>query len=357
VERELPIRVGVIGCGIGSFHLEGFAEEPRTKVVAIAGLEDRCQTLANKFGVPRVYGDYRELLADPEVQAVSIAVPNYMHREVTMAALRSGKDVLVEKPLAPTAEEGEEMIAASEETGRILMIAFNRRGRHDVELIKKEVEAGHLGRIYHARAFWMRRSGIPGLGSWFTTKALAGGGPLIDLGVHVLDLALWIMGNPRPVAVSAAAYAELGPRGKGQYLGSRFTVIEGAPYEVEDFATAMIRLDGGATLQLDASWAGFTGHTDEFGVSFMGDSGGAEIHVKDYAQTGTLKFYGEVGGMPAVTEPRLLPRHGHGWVIHRFVDAILSGKTGSPSAAEGLDRVRLIEAIYRSAELGREIEI
>ncbi|HET7095464.1 MAG TPA: Gfo/Idh/MocA family oxidoreductase, partial [Thermomicrobiales bacterium] len=132
MERELPIRVGVVGCGIASFHLEGFAEEPRAEVVAIAGLEDRCQTLANKFGVPRVYGDYRELLADPDVQAVSLAVPNYMHREVTIAALRAGNDVLVEKPLAPTAAEGEEMIAAAEETGRVLMIAFNRRGRQDV---------------------------------------------------------------------------------------------------------------------------------------------------------------------------------------------------------------------------------
>src|SRR5690242_12029441 len=222
VERVLPIKVGVIGCGIGSFHLEGYAEEPRAKVIAIAGLEDRCQELANKFGVDRVYRDYRELLADPDVQAVSIAVPNHLHREVTIAALRAGKDVLVEKPLAPTAAEGEEMVAMAEETGRILMIAFNRRGRHDAELVKNEVDAGRLGRIYHARAFWMRRSGIPGLGSWFTTKTLAGGGPLIDLGVHVLDLALWIMGNPRPVAVSAATYAELGPRGKGQYFGSRF---------------------------------------------------------------------------------------------------------------------------------------
>lgn len=354
---EPPVKVGVIGCGIGSFHLEGYAEEPRATVVALAGLDDRCATLAAKFGVPKVYRDYTELLADPEVQAVSLAVPNFLHREVTIAALNAGKDVLVEKPLARTTAEGRAMVDAARAAGRILMIAFNRRGRHDVRIMKHEAERGRFGHIYHAKAFWMRQSGIPGLGSWFTNKEQSGGGPLIDLGVHVLDMALWVMGNPKPVSVSAATYAELGPKGKGQYHGSRFTVIEGAPYEVEDFATALIRFENGATLHLDASWAGYTGHTDEFGVSVMGDLGGGAIHVKDYAQVDTLRLFGEVDGMPSVTMPRLVPQHGHGWVIKRFVDAILTGTEASPNAAEGLERVRLIDAIYRSASLGREIRI
>jgi predicted dehydrogenase len=249
------------------------------------------------------------------------------------------------------------MVAAAKEAGLVLAIAFNRRSRHDVRLLREHVARGALGRIYHAKAYWMRRSGIPGLGSWFTSKERAGGGPLIDLGVHVLDMALWLMGNPRVTSVSAATYAELGPRGKGQWQGGRFTIAPDARYEVEDFATALLRMDDGATLQLDTSWAGYTGHTDEFGVWLMGSEGGAEIHVKDYAQTGTLRLFGEVEGVPSVTEPRLIPKHGHLQIIEQFVDSVLDGKPANPSGEEGLDRVRLIEAIYRSAEAGHEVPV
>jgi predicted dehydrogenase len=358
VESQDRVRVGVIGCGAGIFHLEGYAEEPRAEVVAIAGLDtERCQDLAKRFDIPHVYRDYAELLAHPNIDAVSIAVPNHLHMPIAVAALESGKHVLVEKPLARNSDEGRRMVEVAQRTERVLAIAFQRRSRHDVELVKNEVEKGNLGRVYHARAYWLRRSGIPGLGSWFTNKEQAGGGPLIDLGVHVLDMALWMMGNPRVTAVSAATYAELGPRGTGQWQGGRFRIAEGATYEVEDFATALLRLEGGGTLQLDASWAGYTGHTDEFGVSLLGSHGGAEIHVKDYAQTGTLKLFGEIDGVPTVTEPRLVPRKGHGVIIGRFFDSILTGVPADPSGEEGLQRVRLIEAIYRSAAEGREIPV
>ncbi len=355
---EGRVRVGVIGCGAGIFHLEGYAADPRAEIVALAGLDiDRCQELAKKYDVPHIYGDYSELLVRPGIEAVSVVVPNHLHLTVTLVALVAGKHVLVEKPLARSVAEGERMVEAAREAGKVLAIAFNRRARHDVSLVRQQVERGALGRIYHATAFWMRRSGIPGLGSWFTNKEQAGGGPLIDLGVHVLDMALWMMGNPRTIAVSAATYAELGPRLRGQWQGGRFRVAADARYEVEDLATALIRLDGGATLQLDVSWAAYTGHGDEFGVSLLGSDGGAEIHVKDYAQTGTLHFYGEIDGVPTETEPRLLAKHGHGDVIRRFLDSVLTGAPADPSGEEGLDRVRLIEAIYRSAEQGRELRI
>ena len=128
-------------------------------------------------------------------------------------------------------------------------------------------------------------------------------------------------------------------------------------YEVEDFATAFIRFDGGLTLQLDASWAAYTGHGDDFGLALLGDNGGAEIHARDYAQTGTLRFFGEIDGVPTVSEPRLLERHGHGEVFRAFIESVLDGAQMSPSGEEGLDRVRLIQAIYRSAELGREVGV
>jgi predicted dehydrogenase len=358
VNDSRKLKVGIIGCGVGILHLQGFAENPRAEVVAIAGLDqDRCRELAKQFGVPRVYREYQELVADPDVEAVTVAVPNILHVPVSLAALAAGKHIMVEKPLAPSAEEAQKIIDAACQAGKVLGVVFNRRGRQDVQLVRREVERGHLGEIYHARAFWMRRSGIPGLGTWFTSKGMAGGGPLIDLGIHVLDMALWVLGNPQARRVSAATYAKLGPQGRGQWQGGRFKVVPGETYEVEDFATAFIRFDGGLTLQLDASWAAYTGHGDDFGMSLLGDNGGAEIHAKDDAQTGTLRFFGEIDGVPTVTEPRLLERHGHGEVFRTFIESVLDGTPMSPSGQEGLDRVRLIEAIYRSAELGREVEV
>jgi predicted dehydrogenase len=358
MSRQQKLKVGVIGCGVGQLHLQGFDEDPRVEVVAIAGLdEERCRSLAATHGVTRVYRDYQDLISDVDVEAVTVAVPNVLHVPVALAALAAGKHVMVEKPLARTTCEGQQIIDAARNADRVLGVVFNRRGRHDVQILKHEVERGALGDVYHARAFWMRRSGIPGLGTWFTSKEMAGGGPLIDLGIHVLDMAMWVLGNPKPSRVSAATYAELGPQGRGQWQGGRFSVKPGEPYEVEDFATAFIRFEGGLTLQLDASWAAYTSHGDEFGISLLGDGGGAEIHAQDYAETGTLRFFGEIEGAPTITEPKLLKRHGHGEVLRQFTDSVLDGVPMSPSGEEGLARVGLIEAIYRSAELGREVAI
>lgn len=355
------VKVGIIGCGIGTFHTSGYAADPRTRMVAIAGLDtDRCQALATKHDIPEIYSNYEDLLANADVDLVSIAVPNFLHLPVALAAFKAGKHVIMEKPLARNAEEGEQIVNAAREAGVILAMAFNRRARPDMQVLKKHIDDGKLGKVYYAKAFWMRRSGIPGLGSWFTSKELAGGGPLIDLGVHVLDMALWLLGNPKTLTVSASTYAELGPRGKGQWSGGRFTVIPDKPFEVEDLAVALIRLDNGVTLQLETSWAGYSGHTDEFGVSFMGDQGGAELHVADYASAGTLKLFGETGGVQADTTPRLRSQEvwdGHAQIIRTVVDGILTGAPVSPDGQEGLDRTRLIDAIYRSAELGREIRL
>lgn len=352
------VNIGVIGCGIGELHLQGLATDQRVTIAAIAGLDDeRCQMLARNYNIPRVYRDYQDLIADPDIEGVTIAVPNALHVPVALAALAAGKHVVVEKPLAPSTAEAQQIIDAARKADRILGVVFNRRGRHDMQMLKAEIERGHLGQIYHARAYWLRRSGIPGLGTWFTSKAMSGGGPLIDLGIHVLDMAIWALGNPKPERVSAATYAALGPNGRGQWQGGRFPNIPGKPYDVEDFATAFIRFEGGLTLQLDAAWAAYTSHGDDFGLDVFGTQGGAEITIQDYAQVGTLKFFGEIDGSPTVTTPKLLERPGHADVLRWFVDSILTGVPMSPSGEEGLDRVRIIEAIYRSAELGREVAL
>jgi predicted dehydrogenase len=265
--------------------------------------------------------------------------------------------VLVEKPLARNAAEGEQMVAAAKAAAKILAIAFQRRHRSDMVLLRQHIEEGGLGEVYYAKAHWMRRSGIPGLGTWFTSKELAGGGPLIDLGVHVLDMALWLMGNPTATSVSAATYAKIGPQGRGHWGSSRFAKGGENAYEVEDLATAFIRFDSGATMHLETCWAAYTGVTDEFGVTLMGDKGGAEIYIKDYANVGTLRLFGDVAGVPVDSAPRLRPTHGHAGIIKGFVDGILHGTPVSPSGEEGVDRARLIDAIYHSAELKREVSL
>jgi predicted dehydrogenase len=352
------VRVGVIGCGASLFHLEGYAADPRARIVALSGLDaSRCQELSTTFQVPEVYGDYRELLSKADVDAVSVAVPNYLHLPVTLAALDAGKHVLVEKPLARNVQEGEQMVRAAADAGKILAIAFQRRHRSDVDMLRRHIKDGGLGTIYHAKAFWLRRSGIPGLGTWFTNKEQAGGGPLIDLGVHVLDMALYLMGNPQPVTVSGATYAALGPQGKGQWSSSRFTIDPSQDFEVEDFATALIRFDNGSTLQLDAIWAAYMDVTDEFGVTLLGDQGGAEIRIKDYAQTGALRLFGDLQGVPVDMTPRLPATHGHAGICRNFINGILTGEPVSPSGAEGLERTRLIDAIYRSAKMKCEVAV
>lgn len=354
------VGIGVIGCGIGKWHLEGYDTDPRAKVIAISGLEDRCHTLAAEHHVPHVYTDYHELLANPEIQAVSIAVPNFLHVPIGLEAIAAGKHVLIEKPLARNTAEGEKLVRAAEDAGLVLGIVFNRRSRADMQALKRHIDRGALGEIYHARAYWNRRAGIPGLGSWFTSKDGAGGGPLIDLGVHVLDMALWLMDDPEVQRVSAATYAKLGPQGIGNWTGNRFSVTDERKYEVEDFATAFLRTASGSTLYLEASWAEFSSRTDEFGVALLGSKGGAELYVKDYATVGTLHLFTYEDGVQVDSTPRLpekVASAGHGEIIHTFLDSVIDGVPMVPDGRSGLERTALIDAIYKSAAKGHEVEV
>jgi predicted dehydrogenase len=350
------LRVGVVGLGYaGEQHTKGFAQLPNVKVVALAGLEeDRLHQLAQKYSVPDRHRDYQELVSRSDLDIVSVCVPNYLHAPVTIAALESGKHVLCEKPLARSYAEAESMVVAAERANRVLQVAFNHRARGDVQVLKRYLEGGRLGDLYHVKASWMRRSGIPGIGSWFTNKEMAGGGPLIDLGVHVLDLALFLLGEPRVATVSAATYAKLGPQGRGGYAGSD-KMMTGSSYEVEDLATAFIRLSGGATLLLEASWAVYGSAGDDFGVSLYGTEGGAEIKVENYNWQDTLRIYTDVAGVSAEVHPKLFQGEGHMEVVRNFVTAVRSGDWAQHTGAEGLYRTRIIDACYASAIQGREV--
>ncbi|MGI8476778.1 MAG: Gfo/Idh/MocA family protein [Thermomicrobiales bacterium] len=349
-----PLRIGIIGCGIGIFHAASWAQEPRARIVALAGLEpDRCAKICRDHAIPSLHRDYRELIAQPEIDAVSIAVPNHLHLPVALAAFEAGKHVLLEKPIGLNAAEGERIVRAARDAGKVLGVFLSKRHAADMDVLRQHVQAGELGEIYYAKAFWMRRAGIPGHGAWFTRKETAGGGPMIDLGVHVLDMALFLMGNPKVVTVSASTYAKFGPRGKGFWAGRERQPRPDDGYDVEDLATAFLRTESGATIQLEASWAAYCAASDEYGISLMGDEGGAEIRVNDYVKTGTLRLFGDA----ADVAPRFQPQDEHLQIVTRFVDAILTGAPMSPGGEEGLERTRIIDAIYASAAQGRELRL
>jgi len=348
-DPDRTLRAGVIGLGFaGTTHLDGYLKAGGVEVVALAGQEEaRLHELGETRHVPHLYTDWEDLVARDDLDIISVGTPNYLHAPITVAALESGKHVLCEKPIATNGDEALEMVEAATKAGRVLEIAFNHRRRGDVQLLHRHIQTGALGTVYHAKTSWLRRSGIPGMGSWFTNKQMAGGGPLIDLGAHVLDIALFLMGEPRVLSVSAATYNELGTRGRGG----------GSAYEVEDLATAFLRLEGGHTLLLEASWAEYGKAVEDIEVELMGTDGGAHILVKNYATQDTLRLFTDVAGQPAVVSPQVPRGEGHLSVIREFLDTIRSGDWSAHNGYYGLHRTRVIDACYASAQLGREVEV
>lgn len=353
--NEKTLRVGIIGVGgIGKAHLKAFSAVPEAKIVAIADPNaERLAEMAAEFDVANAYTDVDALLRRDDVDAVAVCTPNYLHAPGTIAALQAGKHVLCEKPLATSTAEALAMTTAAKTAGKALMVAFSHRRRGDVQWLRRAVEDGMFGEVYYAKAMWMRRSGIPSWGGWFTDKSRAGGGPLIDLGVHMLDMALYLMGEPHVLSITASTYSELGSRGKGFF----YPPPAGQRFDVEDLATAFIRLEGGKTLALETSWASYGKHGDSFGVSLFGITGGAELEVNHYVDKDTLRVFTDIGGAPVEVRPNPEPRQGHLSIAREFTDLILRGQPELEIGRDGLRRAQVIEAAYLSAQQGREIAV
>ena len=272
------LRAGVIGLGwAGQQHVAAYAEDPTVDLVALSAMEEH---LLAEFGerhqVPGRYQDWKEMLAEAELDVVSIATPTFLHATMAIAALEAGVHVMTEKPMAQTGEAAATMVEAARRAGRVLEVSFNHRQRGDVAALKSVIDTGVLGPVYYAKTGWIRRQGIPGMGTWFTKAASSGGGAMMDIGIHMLDMTLHLLGEPEVTAASASTHAEFGPRGRG---GSGFGISQvesGAPFEVEDLATAFLRLEGGATMLLESSWAQWIPE-DLCYVTLYGADGGATI--------------------------------------------------------------------------------
>lgn len=355
---QSPIRVGVIGLGFGGeTHLKAYRRLPNVEIVALAGLEeDKLAALGAAQQVPNLYRHYEELLARDDIDAVSVCVPNFLHAPVAIAAFERGMHVLCEKPLARTSAEAETMVRAAIKANRVLKVVFNHRVRGDIQVLKQAIDEGKIGDIYYAKASWMRRHGIPGAGTWFVSKEMAGGGPLIDLGVHVLDMALYLLGEPEVLSVNAATYNQIGRSGRGVDKNANKSGA-GNVFEVEDLATAFLRLANGGTLLLESSWATHSSAGDDFGVTLYGTEGGADIQVKNYSWEDTLRIYTDVANVPAEIRPRLRKGEGHQAVIREFIETITEGNWAAHVGYEGLRRTRIIDSCYASALQGREVVI
>lgn len=348
------IRLGVIGAGnIAAVHIEQFQRLPeQCAVVAITDVNvELARSRAEQFRIPHVYGSIEELIASPEIDAVIICVPNRYHAPYTVQALQAGKHVLLEKPMGVNLEAAREILRASKASSGVLMIAHQMRFEAVPMQIRERIERGELGKIYTAKAGWLRRKGIPGWGSWFTQKEVSGGGPLIDIGVHMLDLSLYLMGNPKPVAVTGATYAEFGPKRRG--IGGWGTPNWDGVFDVEDLATAMIRMEDGSTLTLDVSWAVHMDTDSAPFVHLMGSEGGAS-------------YRGDAGKLLSEQDDQLVdiplqaPAEDEGARLRmsrHFLECIREGKEPLIPVLSGYTTNLILDAIYRSSQLGREIEL
>ncbi len=343
------LKIVIVGAGFAArvVHLPGY-QGNLAPVAAICDLmPERAQALADQYGIPRVYSDWREMLEQEQPDIVSVCLPNVLHRELTLAALASGAHVLCEKPLATSVGEAHEMFDAARTQGRILMAAQHLRFEAGARTIKRLIDGGALGEIYHTEATVLRRLGIPTWGA-FHQKSASMGGALFDIGVHILDQAMWLIGNPRPVRVSALTQQKFGRRPE---IAAIFrNAWDPNAFDVEDFAVAFVRFENGGSLILRASWAAHVQEPERYNCLILGTDGGATTRPPAlyHLRNGTLADE-EYKNVRAVNTYEAEVRY--------FLSAVRGEREPFIQEEETLNVQRILNAAYRSAEEGREVDV
>lgn len=345
------LKVGVIGVGgIAQVHFPGWHRSPHAELIALSDLDPKM--LKQRGGEQKVdllYEKPMDLIKNPDIDIVDICTPNAYHAPLTIAALEAGKHVICEKPLAPTPKAIQSMIAARNKSKKMLMTAQHFRFQSNSQGMKKVIDGGVLGSVYHARSWMLRRSGAP-TRPGFVHKKQSGGGPCIDIGVHILDLTLWFLGHPRPAAVSGVTQNRLSK------LPGAFSDWGGPipkSWDVEEFAAAMVRFNNGATLVLEVSWL---------------------LHHKTTSEDMQMWLYGEQGGAhwpgnEILTTNNKTKQHSNTQVLSNegiephalecmaFAEAVAEGKPSPVPAEQSLDVITILDALYRSAAAGKEIRL
>ncbi len=345
------VKVGIIGAGgISQSHIAGYKALDNVEIYAVCDInEQRAIECSKNHNIKHVFTDFNEMLKLEELDAVSVCTWNNVHAPATIASLKAGKHVLCEKPMAMNAEQALEMEKAAEESGKILMIGFVRRFGNDARILKDFIDNGMMGDIYYAKATYLRRYGCPG--GWFGDKSRSGGGPLIDLGVHVIDLVRYLMGKPKVVAVTGATFDKLGARDNLKVKAGYLSADKDKIFNVEDLAVAMIKFDNGSVLNVETSFS-LNMKNDLGNIELFGTKSGAKLDPK-------LEFFSEMNNyLVDVTPAHETALSFNGLFeneIAHFVDCVANGTQCISPAADGVELMKIIDAVYESARTGREV--
>ena len=349
------IKVGVIGCGTiaNSAHIPSYMNCPDAEIKYFCDIiPERAQAAVEKYGCGIAVEDYHTVLADPEITAVSVCTPNRMHPIISIDALRAGKHVLCEKPAAMNAEEVRRMIATSEVTGKFFNIGVVNRFNTAVNEIKKLIDAGELGEVYHIYVSFRAHRSIPGLGGAFTTKEIAGGGALIDWGVHYLDIVMYCMGDPAPLTVSGKAFSKLGVDMKNYVYESMWAEntknLDGT-YDVDDSVTAFIRTEG-PTITLNGAWAQNIGPSETY-IDFLGTKAGIRLQYG-----GDFTVYGTKDGKLIEYKPEYESTPMFQNEINAFVRCVQTGEKLPSHIDKNILTSKLMQGIYDSSDRGEEVK-
>jgi len=350
----MSLSIGFVGAGnIGRAHMKA-AKESGLKLVGVYDILPAASSAAvGELGVEKAYDSLEALLSAPGMDAIIIGTPNKFHAEQTIAALSAGKHVLLEKPMAMSVAECDAMIAAKNKAGRTVQIGMVNRFKNSSQSLKKVIESGVCGKIYSGQTFWYRRRGIPGFGSWFTTKAQSGGGGLIDIGVHMLDLALYLMDFPKPVAVSGMTYNNWRDLDSYVYTSMWAKPVPGGKKDVDDYAVALVRFADGQSLNVNVSWALNSANlSPEMGIRLFGEKGGVALEGMD-----SPFFYGEMAGKLVDTKLQVAGNDPMVEEQRAFIKAVTEKTTPIATPEQGRTVQMILDAIYRSGMENREISL
>lgn len=336
------LRMAVVGSGqiAQMTHLPNYLGMENVEVVGICDTNwEAARVVAEKFKIPACFGDHREMLETLKPDAVTICVPNRFHCAITLDALERGCHVLCEKPPAITVDEAQKMQELAEKKGLLLSYGFHFRHSEHVAVLKQKIVKQELGTIYHTKVQWNRRRGIPGWGN-FTNEAMQGGGPLIDIGAHMLDSALYLIGYPEISYVCASSSDRIGRRGGTGLMGS----WEGDRFTVEDGLFGFISFQNGTSMEIETTFAVNQKERDIRGIRLYGEKCGANVFP--------LEIYGEADGRLINQEyPFLEMRDWHLDCARNFVEACLGDSQLLVTAEQGSYVQKLIELLYQSAKM------
>ncbi len=347
------MKVAVIGCGTiaNTAHIPAYIKNEKTEIKYFCDIiPERAEAAVEKYGCGKAVVDYKEVLADPEIEAISVCTPNKMHSTIAIDTLRAGKNVLCEKPAARVYSEALEMQKAQHETGKVLNIGVVNRFNTGVNKIKELIAQGELGDIYQVYVSFRSHRSIPGLGGDFTTKAVAGGGVMIDWGVHFFDIVMYCCGDPKVKTVSAEEFKSLGNPIDGYVYK---TMWAGPPkkdgvFDVEDGVTGIIRTDG-PIVSFNGAWAQNIGESEMF-IDFMGTKGGIRLQYGS-----DFTFYSTKNGMLTKTTFEMESKSMFQCEIDSFINCIESGEKLPSHIDTNIITAEMMDAIYRSAEQHKEI--